>query len=206
MTSSERRQRLVVATQNVGKIAEIRTILQELPYAVIPVADIVPDFFVEEDGATYQANAVKKARSAADRTGMVALADDSGLEVDALDGAPGVYSARFGGGSLSQAEKNALLLRKLEGIEARTARFRCVIAIVTPGGQVRTSEGVCEGMIGDEARGDQGFGYDPLFVLPAYGKTMAQVGQAVKNSISHRACALAGVPELLNQMRDEGGF
>ncbi len=171
---------------------------------MLPVTDIVPDFFVEEDGKTYQDNAIKKARAAAQVTGSLAIADDSGLEVDALDGAPGVYSARFGGESLSQAEKNSLLLQQLNGIRARSARFRCVIAVVTPNGDVRTTEGSCEGVIGYAPQGTQGFGYDPLFFLPEHGKTMAELEPAMKNSISHRAQALAGLPAVFIQMQHAG--
>ena len=197
-------KKIVVATRNVGKISEIRAILQEFSGTILPVTDIVPDFFVEEDGKTYRDNAIKKARAAAELTGSLAIADDSGLEVDALDGAPGVYSARFGGESLPQAEKNTLLLRQLDGIHTRSARFRCVIAVVIPNGVPRTTEGICEGIIGDHPQGTHGFGYDPLFFLPEHGKTMAELSPAVKNSISHRARALAGLPEILTCMRKDG--
>ncbi len=199
-------KKIVVATRNVGKISEIRAILQEFSYKILPVTDIVPDFFVEEDGKTYRDNAIKKARAAAELTGSLAIADDSGLEVDALNGAPGVYSARFGGESLPQAEKNTLLLRQLEGIHTRSARFRCVIAVVVPNGEPLTTEGICEGIIGDRPQGTHGFGYDPLFFLPDHGKTMAELSPAVKNTISHRAWALAGLPEILTRMQNEGFF
>jgi XTP/dITP diphosphohydrolase len=197
-------QKIVVATRNAGKISEIRAILRELSCEVLPVTDIVPDFFVEEDGKTYTDNAIKKARTAAQLTGILAIADDSGLEVDALYGAPGLYSARFGGESFPQAEKNRLLLSKLDGISARSARFRCVIAVATPDGDIRTTEGVCEGRIGYEPQGTQGFGYDPLFVLPEYEKTMAELEPTLKNSISHRARALSGLRDVLVAMQQEG--
>jgi XTP/dITP diphosphohydrolase len=197
-------QKIVVATRNAGKFSEIRAILRELSCEVLPVTDIVPDFFVEEDGKTYTDNAIKKAQAAAQLTGILAIADDSGLEVDALDGAPGVHSARFGGESLPQAEKNRLLLSQLDGISARSARFRCVIAVATPNGDIRTTEGVCEGPIGYEPQGTQGFGYDPIFVLPEYKKTMAELDPALKNSISHRARALSGLRDVLTAMQQEG--
>jgi XTP/dITP diphosphohydrolase len=192
-------KQLVVATNNNGKIKEIRVILRDLSYAIVSVTEFDPDFYVEEDGATYIENAVKKARSAAIQTGCLAIADDSGLEVDALDGAPGLYSARFGGGKLSQSEKNALLLQKLHGVSERSARFRCVIAVVSPDGRIETTEGLCEGIIGQEERGSFGFGFDPVFIVPEYQKTMAELGPEMKNSISHRARALQQLPEILER-------
>jgi XTP/dITP diphosphohydrolase len=196
-------RKIVIATRNAGKIVEIRTILQTISWEVIPIAEIVPDFSVVEDGHTYAENAIKKARAAAQLTHTAALADDSGLEVDALDGAPGVFSARFGGNGLSQAEKNALLLRKLQHTDLRSARFRCVIAVVLPDGTAHTTEGVCEGHIGHEPKGSNGFGYDPVFVLPEYDRTMAELEPAVKNRISHRAKALANLPTVLSQIAFE---
>lgn len=190
-------QELVAATNNAGKIVEIQAILKDFPYRVVPINQIVKDFEVVEDGQTYQENAIKKARIAALQTQRVAIADDSGLEVDALDGAPGVYSARFGGEQLSQAGKIALLLAKLTGKTDRAARFRCAIAVVTPAGKVKTSEGVCEGVIAMTPQGTQGFGYDPIFIVPAYQQTMAELGPEIKNQISHRAQALRQLPALV---------
>ena len=190
-------QELVAATNNAGKIVEIQAILKDFPYRVVPISQIVKDFEVVEDGQTYQENAIKKAHMPALQTQRVAIADDSGLEVDALDGAPGVYSARFGGEHLSQAGKIALLLAKLTGKADRTARFRCVIAVVTPDGEVKTSEGVCEGVIAMTPQGTQGFGYDPIFIVPAYQQTMAELGPEIKNQISHRAQALRQLPALV---------
>jgi len=190
-------QELVAATNNAGKIVEIQAILKDFLYRVVPINQIVKDFEVVEDGQTYQENAIKKARIAALQTQRVAIADDSGLEVDALDGAPGVYSARFGGEQLSQAGKIALLLAKLTGKADRTARFRCAIAVVTPDGKVKTSEGVCEGVIAMTPQGTHGFGYDPIFIVPAYQQTMAELGPEIKNQISHRAQALRHLPALV---------
>ncbi len=192
-------KRLIVATQNSGKIQEITDILAGFPYEVVAVRECQIDFHVEEDGRTYQENAIKKARYVAQKIGCLSIADDSGLEVDALDGAPGLYSARFGGGELSPSEKNALLLQKLIGISERHARFRCVIAVVSPDGQRETAEGVCEGEIGTEGRGTFGFGFDPVFIVPEYQKTMAELAPAVKNRISHRARALQQLPQLLKK-------
>lgn len=192
-------RRLVVATNNPGKIKEIREILKDLPYEVVPVSAFDIDYHVEEDGQTYVENAIKKAHYIARRTGYLTIADDSGLEVDVLDGAPGLYSARFGGGQLSQSEKNALLLQKLAGISDRSARFRCVIAIVAPDGHIETTEGTCEGTIGIEERGTFGFGFDPVFIVPEYQKTMAELSPEIKNKISHRARALQHLPELLKK-------
>lgn len=204
MTVTMKLRKFVIATRNAGKISEIRAILQEFSCEIVPVTNIVPDFFVEEDGATYADNAIKKATIAANLTQKLAIADDSGLEVDALNGAPGIYSARFGGEGLPQAEKNKLLLQQLEDNSMRSARFQCVIAVVTPNGGVYSTSGTCEGQIGYVPQGTQGFGFDPVFVLPEYGKTMAQLDPALKNTISHRAQAMSGLPKIFTQMQHEG--
>lgn len=188
---------VVVATNNPGKILEIREILKDLPYQVLPIRTLDENFSVEEDGLTYAENAIKKARYAVLCTGRLAIADDSGLEVDALGGIPGMYSARFGGQHLSQTEKNVLLLQKLADSTDRSARFRCVIAVVSPQGEVETMEGICEGRIGTEERGTFGFGFDPIFIVPEYQSTMAELDPEVKNRISHRAKALLQLPEIL---------
>lgn len=190
-------QDLIIATKNIGKIREIQEILNPLLWHVVPIGERVKVFDVEEDGLTYAENAIKKARAAVLCSGKIAIADDSGLEVDALDGAPGVYSARFGGGQLSQAEKNALLLNKLDEKSERSARFRCVLALVSPDGRERIVEGVCEGEIGYEARGNNGFGFDPVFLVAGYQQTMAELPPDVKNRISHRAKALQQLLSIL---------
>jgi XTP/dITP diphosphohydrolase len=197
MAAKNRTTRIVVATKNPGKSVEIRKILKDFPCEVFPISEIDSEFHVEEDGQTYTENAIKKAKMAAARTETLAIADDSGLEVDALDGAPGMYSARFGGEDLAQSKKNKLLLHQLQGIRDRSARFRCVIAIVSPEGKVETTEGVCEGLIGTEERGTNGFGFDPIFIVPEYGATMAELGPTVKNRISHRAKALSNLHNIL---------
>lgn len=193
-------QDVVVATNNQGKIAEIQAILKKYPYHIISIGQIVPEFSVVEDGMSYAENAIKKARHASFLTGKMAIADDSGLEVDALGGAPGIYSARFGGEELPFPEKIALLLRQLEGTDQRMARFRCVIAVVFPEGIVKTCEGVCEGMIAYEPRGSFGFGFDPIFWLPEYQKTMAELMPDVKNAISHRGKALRQLPKVFESV------
>lgn len=190
-------QDLIVATKNIGKIREIQEILNPFLWHVVPIGERVKVFEVEEDGLTYAENAIKKARAAVLCSGKIAIADDSGLEVDALDGAPGIYSARFGGEQLSQAEKNALLLRTLDEKSERSARFRCVLALVSPDGRERIVEGVCEGEIGYEARGNYGFGFDPVFLVAGYQQTMAELPPDVKNRISHRAKALQQLLSIL---------
>lgn len=154
---------------------------------------------VMEDGETFADNAVKKARAVARATGEIALADDSGLEVDCLGGAPGVHSARFAGESKDDRANNEKLLRLLQHVplEKRGAQFKCVVAVALPGGQVFTAEGVCRGIIGDRLVGEGGFGYDPLFIVPELGKTFAQLDMAVKNSISHRGKAFALAREMI---------
>jgi XTP/dITP diphosphohydrolase len=183
---------LVLATRNKGKVAEMAALLAGLSFTLrfLPDLDKIPE--VVEDGNTFLANAVKKATVVADAAAMLSLADDSGLEVDYLGGQPGVYSARFAGEEGNDAANNAKLLALLNGVpsEQRTARFRCAIAIARPGEVLYTAEGTCEGIIGHTAKGEHGFGYDPLFIVPAYGKTFAEIDPATKNRISHRAVAL----------------
>lgn len=182
---------IVLATRNRHKLEEIRAILGEPGLAWRSALDFpdVPD--VIEDGDTFEANAGKKALALARATGCLALADDSGLEVDALGGAPGVYSARYAGEPADYAANNAKLLRELAGRTDRAARFRCVLALAHPDGRVRFVEGRCEGRIIDRLRGANGFGYDPLFVADGFAETFAEMDAAVKNRISHRARALA---------------
>lgn len=199
--------KLVLATRNRGKVRELGELVSPFGYEVVSLDHYpgVPEII--EDGTTFKENAVKKATTVARLTGQLALADDSGLEVDYLGGAPGVYSARFAGEGHDDRANNEKLLRLLEGVppEKRTARFRCVVAVATPQGQVFTAEGSCEGIIAVEPRGEGGFGYDPLFYLPGYGKTFAQLDPAEKNRISHRARALALAREILAGLRGVSG-
>lgn len=193
---------LVLATRNKNKLRELTSILSDLPVRVESIASFpgAPD--VEETGATMAENALLKARAAARHTGLWAMADDSGLEVDALDGRPGVYSARFAGPGATDADNNAKLLRLLEGVPdpLRTARFRCAIALVSPDGDEYVDEGVCEGVVAREPRGEGGFGYDPLFIVPEYGRTFAELPPEVKDRISHRARALAAAKRRLARL------
>ena len=197
---SHKRTEIVVATTNQGKVVEIQEILRGRQYEFVPITRFDARFSVEEDGATYAENAIKKARHASFVSWKIALADDSGLEVDALDGRPGLYSARFGGEQLPFPEKISLLLRQIDEKDQRTARFRCVIAVVSPHGRVATSEGVCEGLITPEPRGTNGFGFDPIFWVAEYQKTMGELPAEIKNVISHRARALQCLPELIEQV------
>ncbi|MFZ5652716.1 MAG: XTP/dITP diphosphatase [Bacillota bacterium] len=192
--------RIVIATQNRGKQRELETMLGPLGLDVSSMADYphIPD--VVEDGETFSENAVKKARAVAGATGEIALADDSGLEVDYLGGAPGVYSARFAGEAKDDQANNQKLLGLLEGVppEKRRARFKCVVAVALPGGPVYTAEGSCEGVIGTSPQGEGGFGYDPLFIVPDLGKTFAQLDMDIKNSISHRGKAFNMAREIIS--------
>ncbi|HHW40556.1 MAG TPA: XTP/dITP diphosphatase [Syntrophomonadaceae bacterium] len=199
--------RIVIASRNPGKIAEFRELLGCLPVEILTLVDFpgIPE--VRETGSSFRENALLKARPVTAATGLVALADDSGLEVDYLDGAPGVYSSRYAGPGRDDNANNRKLLAALEGVplHQRTARFRCVIAITTPQGGEYFSEGVCEGRIALAPRGEGGFGYDPLFLVPSLGKTFAELGPAVKNQISHRAQALRAAREMLAHILGEKG-
>lgn len=182
--------KLVIATRNRHKLEEIRAIFDVPGLEIASALDYpeVPD--VEEDGATFEANAVKKAVALARATGHWAMADDSGLEVDALEGAPGVYSARYAGEPVDYAANNRKLLKALEDTADRRARFRCVIALADPDGKARTVEGRCEGTIAREERGRRGFGYDPVFVPEGHAETFAEMAAEAKNAISHRGRAV----------------
>ena len=182
--------KLILATRNAHKLEEIRAIFDFKSLEVLSAFDFpeIPD--VVEDGDTLEANAIKKAVEIAAATGCWALADDSGLEVAALGGAPGVYSARYAGEQCSYSDNNEKLLCELAGKPDRSARFRTVIALSDPEGNVQTVEGACPGRIIEELRGTNGFGYDPLFVPEGYTETFAELDSEVKNRISHRALAL----------------
>lgn len=181
---------VVVATANAGKLAEIRAILSDFPVELCPLSDFAPVSFPEE-GGDYAANAIAKARAAAEQLGSVAVADDSGLEVNALDGAPGAYSARYGGAKLSDDARMGHLLEKLAAIPAsrRGARFVCVAALATPEGDILGMRGECSGKILERPRGRGGFGYDPVFQPTGQDRSMAELPAEEKNRISHRARA-----------------
>jgi XTP/dITP diphosphohydrolase len=183
---------LIVATGNRGKLAEIGAVLAGLPCSLIPVTDLVAGFDPPEVGETYRENAAIKAVAACMATGRPAIADDSGLEVAALGNTPGVRSARYAGTG-RDADNIAKLLASIEEIpeEKRGARFVCVIALALPGGSIRFFRGECRGVITKAPRGEKGFGYDPIFLVPRLGRTMAELAPEEKNVISHRARALA---------------
>ena len=183
--------KLLIATRNSGKMRELRQLLGGVPHEIASLDDLGIADEIEETGATFEENAALKAEGYSQLSGLLTLADDSGLEVDALGGAPGVRSARYAGADASDVDRVALLLKNLEGTRAddRTARFRCVIAISAPGERTRLYSGVCEGRIAAESRGDNGFGYDPVFDFPELGMTMAELPSERKNALSHRARA-----------------
>jgi XTP/dITP diphosphohydrolase len=196
---AEEVRELVVATKNPGKLRELRALLGDLPLE-LRSADDIPD--VDETGTTFAENAELKVRAAVAWSGAWALADDSGLEVDALDGRPGVYSNRFAGENTTEQQRNHRLLELLADVprERRTARYRAAVALAAPDGRIWITEGTCEGVIVDEPRGENGFGYDPHFYLPEWGKTMAELDPDTKNRISHRARALAAARTMLERL------
>ncbi|NLT94088.1 MAG: XTP/dITP diphosphatase [Clostridia bacterium] len=184
-------RKLIVATNNKGKLQEFAKLLQPLNVKVYSLKDFPQIGEIEENGRTFIENALIKAKTVHQITGMVSLADDSGLEVDYLKGLPGVYSARFAGEPKDDKANNGKLIAMLEGVplEKRTARFKCAIAIVDKDGKEYFAEGSCEGLILEEEIGEGGFGYDPLFYLPQYKKTFAQLDMETKNRVSHRGKA-----------------
>lgn len=198
-------KKIILATRNRGKIEEMRTLLAGLPVEVISLRER-PDLpAVEEDGDSFAGNALKKAVAAARAGGELALADDSGLEVEALGGLPGVRSARFAGPGAGDRANNMLLLQKLEGVppERRGARFRCAVAVARPEGETHLIEETCAGRIAEAPRGQNGFGYDPLFVYEPAGLTFAEMEPAEKNRVSHRGKALCRARLLLERLLRE---
>ena len=198
---------LLIATNNKGKVKELQDLLKDTGIELLTPAQMHLELEVVEDGSTYAENASKKAIAFAQASGLVSLADDSGLEVDALDGAPGLYSARYGspdGDKLSDAERRAFLLQNLQ-TEPRpwTARFHATIAIANSNGETHLAEGFCEGEIIPEERGIGGFGYDPVFLLPELGKTMAELSMEEKNRLSHRARAVMSAKSVLKKLFSE---
>ena len=190
---------LLLATRNLHKLEEFRAIFSDLPLRLLSLRDLQLAIDVEETGTTYAENAELKARAYAQVSNMSTLADDSGLEIDALGGAPGVQSARYLGSETSYEERFRVILELLKGLslDQRSARFRCVIALVEPLGNIRMVEGVVEGVIAEGPRGTNGFGYDPIFSLPELGKTFAELEPEHKNRISHRARAAQSARKLL---------
>ena len=209
---------LLIATNNNGKIQELQELLADIDVQLVTLAQIDLDLDVVEDGQTYAENAIKKALAFAQASGLISLADDSGLEVDALDGAPGLYSARYGstnGEKLSDADRRRFLIKNLQGKpRSWTARFHATIAIAIPeslwsevarrldafASQLQIFDGICEGEIIPEERGTGGFGYDPIFLLPELGKTMAELSMDEKNRLSHRARAVMNAKSMLTKL------
>jgi XTP/dITP diphosphohydrolase len=196
------KRRLLIATLNPGKVAELRVLLEDLPVELVQPVTLGLAIDVKEDGHTYAENAAMKALAFARASGLIALADDSGLEVDALGGAPGLYSARYSPEpGASDADRCALLLQNLQAAPRPwRARFRAVVALATPNGSVRTAAGECRGEIVPQARGSGGFGYDPIFLLPELGKTMAELPALEKNKLSHRARAVQAARPILEEL------
>lgn len=201
---------LILATRNYGKVKEIKKLLSDLPLKIISLEDLPELPPVVEDQVTFAGNAKKKAETIARECGGAVLADDSGLEVDYLEGRPGVYSACFAGPEAGDAANNNLLLKKLEAVPPakRGAVFRCVMALALPGRETSLVEGACRGRIAEQPRGDSGFGYDPLFIYEPAGITFAQMSLEEKNMISHRARALQKIRILIEDLlgqEPEGG-
>ena len=181
---------IVLATSNANKVKELQALLKDAPVEIRCLKDYGPLPGVVEDRATFDENAYKKALHYSRVLGLPALADDSGLGVDALDGAPGVYSARYSGEQATDWDNCEKLLKEMAGKPERTARFECVLSLATPGGPALTWEGRCEGVITEQRQGEAGFGYDPVFLYPPFGKTFAQVSMEEKSQVSHRGKAM----------------
>lgn len=192
-------KRIIFATGNQGKMKEIKMILADIDVEVLSLKEAGIEADIVEDGATFEENAVIKAKTIMEMTGDIVLADDSGLEIDYLNKEPGIYSARYMGEDTSYDIKNNNLIGRLNGVpdEKRTARFVCVIASAFPNGDILTTEGTIEGMIGYEIKGSNGFGYDPIFYLPQYKCTTAELDMELKNELSHRGKALRAMKEQL---------
>lgn len=194
-------KQIIFATGNEGKMKEIRMILEELSCPVLSMREAGIEADIVEDGCSFEENAIIKARAIAQQTDSVVLADDSGLVIDYLNGEPGIYSARYMGEDTSYHIKNRNLIDRLEGVpdEKRGARFVCAIAAVLPGGEVLTERGIMEGRIGYEEKGGNGFGYDPIFYVPEYNCSAAELTPEQKNEISHRGKALQKIKEALRK-------
>lgn len=196
-------RQLLLATLNKGKILELKALLESVEAELLTPEDIQLEMQVEELGTTYAENAAAKARAFADESGLLSLADDSGLEVEALAGAPGIYSARYAPElGATDADRRAYLLEQLEPLpKPWLARFSCTAALAAPDGQIHLTNGICKGMILPQERGEHGFGYDPIFLIPDMDRTMAELDMAEKNQISHRAKAINNmIPEILSHL------
>ena len=196
--------KLLIATNNKGKSRELAALLGDSTWECTTPAEEGITLHPEETGKTFEENAVRKARAFARASGLITLADDSGLEVEALNDAPGIHSARYAGPDATDAQRNDYLLAKLSGVpwEKRQARFRCVIAIAFPDDQLILCKGECAGLIAFEPRGENGFGYDPIFYLPELGKTMAELTPEEKSRVSHRGKAIRRAREFLQSLTE----
>ena len=192
-------KKIIFATTNQGKVREVKMMMEDFGVDFVTMKDAGIDIDIVEDGKTFEENAIIKAKTIMEATGEIALADDSGLEVDYLDGAPGIYSARFLGEDTPYDEKNKYIIEKLKDAKGkeRSARFVCAMAVAFPNGEIETCRGTIEGLIGYEQKGKNGFGYDPIFYLPQYGKYSAELSSDEKNAISHRGEALRRIREVL---------
>lgn len=192
---------VILASSNQGKVREVQAMLQDMGMRVIPLCETGFTDEIEENGSTFAENAALKAEMVRDALHKPVLADDSGLEIDCLDKQPGIYSARYLGHDTPYEVKNKMILEKLEGVaeEERSARFVCAMALALPDGETIITQATMEGMIGYESRGENGFGYDPIFYLPEFGMTSAEITPAQKNEISHRAKALRKMKEALQE-------
>ena len=199
------RPKLLLATNNQAKVLEYKSLLHDLPYELVTLAEQGITTVVSEEGESLEENARLKATVLAAESQLLALADDSGLEVDALDGEPGRLSARYAGEGASDSDRFNYLLTRLKGVpeDKRSARFRCIIAIATPDGKVEFCSGECQGFITFAPSGEHGFGYDPVFYLPELGKTMAELPLSLKNQVSHRGRAARQVDQVLEKLRGQ---
>lgn len=194
-------RKIIFATGNEGKMKEVRMILKDLNYEVLSLKEMNIDIDIVEDGMTFEENAIIKAKTIMEMTNEIVLADDSGLEVDYLNKEPGIYSARYLGEDTSYHIKNQYIIQQLEKAkeQERSARFICAIACAFPDGEITTTRGTIEGLIGYEEKGQNGFGYDPIFVVPEYNCSTAELSAELKNNISHRGKALIAMKEILKQ-------
>lgn len=194
---------MIFATGNMGKMKEIKAILGDIGEEILSMKEAGIDMDIVEDGSTFEENAIIKAKAVMERTGKLALADDSGLEIDALNKEPGIYSARYMGENTPYEIKNSNLIERMKGVKGkdRSARFVCVIAAAFPDGEIITTRGTIEGVIAEEPAGENGFGYDPIVYVPEYGMTTGQMDPDAKNAISHRGKALTAMKKILEERK-----
>ena len=194
---------MIFATGNMGKMKEIKAILGDIGEEILSMKEAGIDMDIVEDGSTFEENAIIKAKAVMERTGQLALADDSGLEIDALNKEPGIYSARYMGEDTPYEIKNRNLIERMKGVKGkdRSARFVCVIAAAFPDGEIITTRGTIEGVIAEDPAGENGFGYDPIVYVPEYGMTTGQMDPDAKNAISHRGKALTAMKKILEERK-----